>query len=391
MKRRVFKIIFMVLICGLLVLSISMNIFFYYIDIKPELEIRELQKIESQEVAQLKSIDDFHDKILEKNKEIIISGNRPEAPRLRISFNERKDKVLERNKSKPKPRFYYCEANKLLLSCLEDALLRNDVNLIHTIEVLFDTHIANVEIDHVHQSMCGSVAILLHKYTGDEKYKNYADKMFEWLKSQDTEYGILYVGPDGNINLIDGCGMFVPFLSLYAETYNDKTAEDLAIKQVEMFARYCVDFQTGIPVQMFCVQEPHVKGGDASWGRGTSWYVMGLCSIEDSLLSEYAQLCVRNLDSTLTVLWQRQGKFSQFIMDDSKEDLSATLPIIFYLNCKGCIELTKEDVLLYSKYMHDGLLYNSSASKMGARGYNPLSGPNVLSQAYILSLIDVVK
>ena len=63
MKRRVFKIIFMVLICGLLVLSISMNIFFYYIDIKPELEIRELQKIESQEVAQLKSIDDFHDKI----------------------------------------------------------------------------------------------------------------------------------------------------------------------------------------------------------------------------------------------------------------------------------------------------------------------------------------
>ena len=117
-----------------------------------------------------------------------------------------------------------------------------------------------------------------------QKYKAYATKMYRWIKSQDSLYGIVYHNLR-EISNVDGIGMCVPFLSAYSKTFNNKEAYQLALKQLNIYNEYGVDGDTGIPAQGYSITQPHIKLGSCNWGRGISWYLCGLSSVNIEDLS----------------------------------------------------------------------------------------------------------
>ena len=89
-------------------------------------------------------------------------------------------------------------------------------------------------------------------------------------------------------------------------------------------------------------------------------------------------------------LYNKNHSFGHFLGKKDR-DLSAELPILFYLSKKKLIKLTEKDILDYSLMCHNGIVYNSSSSNTGIIAYGTLCGPNVLSQAYMIRIITLYE
>lgn len=373
------------LLIFLFLVSILGNIAFFLADGVTYLRLRELADKNNTTYQICASIEEFRKLVFDENKKILFSGNRPEAPRFpnavfdRIKYNLGIDNDAF-------PFFYWGETNWLLTATLEDAILHKDEECIKQIETLFEDKIENYPIENVHQCMGGGVAILLHQRTGKEKYKAFADKMFEWCKIHDTQYGVLFAPI--NAQIIDGYGMFLPFINRYAKAYNDTTALNFAVKHVEIAAKYFIDDVGGLPSHIFSLSNSHVKHGSCNWGRGTSWFLSGLVDIDYSMLSDSALVQINKMDIALLSILKEFGQFNQFIGEQGEIDLTATLPILYYLSHKKLVKLTDKDLLIYSRYSDNGLLYHSSGSNSGSHGYCKYFGPNVFAQAFMLKLLN---
>lgn len=200
--------------------------------------------------------------------------------------------------------------------------------------------------------------------------------------------GIPYVTGAEDVNLVDGMGMYNPFLIYYSKTYNDTTAYKLAVKQAELFIKYAVDDETGICSHGYRMKAPFIKVGSANWGRGNSWFALGLCGIDIKDFSEQSRNKVKRFRQTMKALWLQDHKFAEFIGDDGKEDISVTLPILYYLVQSGTIRVSEKQILSYSRYMHDGVMYNGSGECGGLNHYSDYTGPSPLIQAMTLKLLN---
>lgn len=331
------------------------------------------------------SIEEFRKQVRDVNLNLLLTEKRPEAPIF-------PDGIVDRIKynlgfiNNNYPFFYWGEPNWLLVATLEDAILHNDKKSIIELEGLFKRSIENTPIDHVDQCMSGGAAILLHQQTGNRRYKDYADKMLKWCIEHDTNYGILY--RTGDAQLIDGYGMFLPFLNRYAKAYNDSVAMNLATKQVKIAIKYLVDPIGGIPVHGFSLFDSHYKQGNCNFGRGISWLLSGLIDFDYSTLNSSQLETICKMDQTLLYIFYNYHQFNQFVGESGRIDLTANLPILYYLVSKGQIQIKDEKILEYSKCSDKGLLYNSSASTSGKYFYSQNFGPNVLSQAFMLKLLN---
>lgn len=369
--------IFMLSLCG--------NVAFFLADGVTKLRLRDLNKKNNTTYSICSSIEEFRKQVYDVNLNILLTEKRPEAPVFQ-------DGVVDRImynlgcKNNTYPFFYWGEPNWLLVATLEDAILHNDKKSIMEMEEIFKRSIENIPIEHIGQCMCGNVAILLYQETGNKTYKSYADKMFEWCKKHDTQYGISDASYD--CQLIDGYGMYLPFLNKYANVFNDSTAFNLATKQVELATKYFIDEVGGLPAHIYSLSSPHIKQGSCNWGRGISWFLLGLVDIDYSLLSDSALMQINKMDTALCSVWNDFGQFNQFVGESGEIDLTATLPIIYYLSHKGLIKLESEDLLAYSRFSDCGLLYHGSCSNLGKHVYTPSFGPNILSQAFMLKLIN---
>lgn len=278
----------------------------------------------------------------------------------------------------------------LMYTMLESTSNSYDSTLISKIAKIFDEKVMNEPIYEVDQSLFGISAIILYKQTKMDKYKTYANNLFHWLQKRDTPLGIPY-RPNIDINLIDGLGMYNPFLIYYSKAYNDSSAYKLAIKQSELFIKYAVDAETGICSHGYRIIPPYIKVGSSNWGRGNSWYVLGICDININDLSPLAKHKISLLNKTLIELWNKEQSFSRYIGENGKEDISTTLPILYYLHKHALIKLTKKQVLNYSKYMHDGIMYNGSGECGGSNHYSDYSGSSPLTQAMMILLINTIQ
>ena len=96
-------------------------------------------------------------------------------------------------------------------------------------------------------------------------------------------------------------------------------------------------------------------------------------------------------NNNICALWNDKHCFGQFVGEGEKKDLSAELPIIYYLFKSNLLHITKNDILEYGKFLHDGIMYNSSSSNSGIIRYGTNIGPNILAQAFMLKLLNEVK
>lgn len=271
---------------------------------------------------------------------------------------------------------------------LNQAIKKNDAKTIAYIEEHFRDNVLNIEIQKVDQSPNGIVALMLYDKTKKKEYKQYAYRMYEWLKKQNTECGIPYnAKSDFKHCLVDGLGMFNPFLTYFSKHENNKEAYNLALQQIELYTRYGCDAETGIPAHAYRRKAPHIKMGSINWGRGASWYALGLIGLDVKDLSAEAQIKVKRFNATMLELYKQNKGFSQFNCQEPSVDLSATLPILWYFQKKNIYTPTEKELLQFSRYMHDTILYNNSGDTRYLNRYNEYSGPFAMSQGVMLLLL----
>ena len=256
------------------------------------------------------------------------------------------------------------------------------------IKEIFEHHVLKEKITIVDQAQCGMVALLLYQKTREKKYKDYADSLYHFLISRVNDYGLPYRDGANQDILVDTIGMAIPFLIEYSQMFpvSDAFAYDI----VEKFVKYGTDYETGLPAFGFYTIKPYIKRGACNWGRGSAWYVIGLSYIDKARLSDTAISQIEKLEKTLVYLYNKNHSFGHFLGKKDR-DLSAELPILFYLSKKKLIKLTEKDILDYSLMCHNGIVYNSSSSNTGIIAYGTLCGPNVLSQAYMIRIITLYE
>ncbi len=124
----------------------------------------------------------------------------------------------------------------------------------------------------------GMALIDLHQATGEERYKQAADKIAAYLFHHETdEAGSLPYRPGQQNGYIfaDGIGMICPFLCKYGSTYGDMNAVNLAVTQIRNFIDYGMDSKTGLPYHGY-QYESGVKYGIIGWGRAVGWLMIGM-------------------------------------------------------------------------------------------------------------------
>ena len=131
---------------------------------------------------------------------------------------------------------------------------------------------------YVDDVVSGMALIDLHQITGEEKYKEAAHEMLQFLLNheRDEAGSFPYRPKQGNGYIFaDMIGMVCPFLCKYGSTYGDNTATNLAITQIQNYISYGMDEKTGLPYHGY-QYESGVKYGIIGWGRAVGWLMIGM-------------------------------------------------------------------------------------------------------------------
>jgi hypothetical protein len=373
-KVRKFVLLFLFLF------SIFGNLLFFFSSILFDFNIRRINQINWRENTLFSDVELFRSSLVKGAKEMLRTGMVDYVPQNNGTIRENLEFNLKGFADNSPLSFY---ANGWLLwVCVENA---NNKDEITECRELFREKIQLSSNFSVDQALFGVSALRLYEYTQNVEYLMYADSLYGWLKSHDTNYGIPY-NVHSNCNLIDGLGMFNPFFIRYSKVRGCEESYNLALKQIDVFAKYCCDKETGIPSHGFLTERPYLKVGSANWGRGCGWFAMGLLGVDYSDLNEETRKVVDKFDNSVRTLYIENKFFTQFIGQQGDVDLSATLPLIYYLKCKKLISLNEKDILEYSKYCHDGYMYNSSGDTESLNRYNRYMGGFPLTQAIMAFL-----
>ena len=166
------------------------------------------------------------------------------------------------------------------------------------------------------------------------------------MDSIDNVEGLVLYSEGTTEQHVDAIGLVCPFLYYYANTFNCKHAQDVGRKMCEEYVRWGSDPITGIPVQTYDINN-HVNLNHSNWGRGISWYLMGVLQMKssDSIVKERVAL----LETTL--LLQKNHLYHQYFSQGGIPDMSATIPVVYYLISKGRLTLSKKELTgLFSPY-----------------------------------------
>lgn len=131
---------------------------------------------------------------------------------------------------------------------------------------------------YVDDIVSGEALIDLHQVTGEEKYKQAAEAMVQFLyhHERDAAGSFLYRPKQENQYIFaDMIGMVCPFLCKYGNVYGDKNAINLAVIQIRNFIEYGMDEKTGLPYHGYHY-ESGVKYGIIGWGRAAGWLMLGM-------------------------------------------------------------------------------------------------------------------
>ena len=186
-------------------------------------------------------------------------------------------------------------------------------------------------------ALSGMALIDLHQITGDERYKEAACKMAEYLYQHKTDRaGSLCYRPGQQNHYIfaDGIGMVCPFLCKYGSTYGVGNAINLAMTQIQNFIDFGMDARSGLPYHGY-QYESGIKYGIIGWGRAVGWLMMGmsesLAYLDKSRPEyEYVKQTYRRLVDKVEAYQLENGLYSwQLGAKEGPVDTSATAMILY--------------------------------------------------------------
>ena len=214
----------------------------------------------------------------------------------------------------------------------------------------------------VRNDQCAYGCILLDLYNkyGDNKYKKIVDKMVNRLDSIDKTDGIVKYREYVHRQDVDCIGLVCPFLNMYSQIFKDNRTNEISAKMINQYARYGMDYYTGLPSQAYDTKSK-IKIGYANWGRGCGWLCLGLSNVNKNYLDSISLKRISTLDSTLISMAPLYGQYLGQ-ENESNIDMSSTIFILYYLKTKNIINLSKKEFInVISTYVSsDGFIkYNS--------------------------------
>lgn len=270
----------------------------------------------------------------------------------------------------------YGEYGFLMWMTLKTAHNKNYLDLSKLIKNRFDEFFLSknqVLIERPDQSIYGCIAIELYKKSKDIKYKYFADEIYKKLKNRVNSYGVIPYKKKSENQEVDVLGFVVPFLSLYSKTFNNSSAMDYSVKLIEEFIKYGVDGKTGLPSQSYNFKYK-IKLGYSNWSRGFGWYALALSHVDYDLFPDSEKNRILLFENTIYNLFKENMSLSQFQGRKQKYniDMSATMPILYFLIVKEKIKLNKVHFInFFSKYvMSNGQVgFNSAGIQYKENGF----------------------
>lgn len=190
-----------------------------------------------------------------------------------------------------------------------------------------------ISIFHVDHIMNGYSLLYVYEKTGDEKYRQAADKLYQWILNYAEEMGnpLPYRKHHPTHIYVDGLGMIVPFLCRYGAMFHEQEAIQLGIKQILDFLKYGMDKNTGLPYHGFDTKTK-VKQGIIGWGRAVGWLMLSMADSMEYLPEEKEKEEIKNafqkLMKSVFPYMREDGYFSwQLSAMEGPKDTSATAMI----------------------------------------------------------------
>ncbi len=142
----------------------------------------------------------------------------------------------------------------------------------------------------------GKLLFLLYRHTGADRYQKAAELLKKQLQTQPrtAEGGFWHKQIYPRQMWLDGIYMASPFCAEFAQTFNDPTGFDEAVRQITLIERHTRDARTGLLYHGWDESKrerwanPRTGCSACFWGRAVGWYLMALVDVLDFLPPNHA-------------------------------------------------------------------------------------------------------
>lgn len=381
----------------ILTLSVIINLIFFSVDILPVWR----QKIEKRQMQSSVGIEDNN----ELEKQIIdASLIMAKSEEHFMPFQEQApflDEIEKFQNKKENPHPWFDHPKGLLFSGLTAyAMAKKDTLLMQEIANTFDNRVLDnwdqiKDMVIVDQIPFGVAALDLFLFSGDPKYRNFADELY--LKMSDLvtinlgKSLIFYRKNQSNkAYIVDTLGMVCPFLIRYGNLFNQEASIKLAFEQLQYYTFNGLDKDSFLPSHAI-YQINDIKVGPHNWGRGIGWYFFPMSEYYKYVDKEIFNVELNGLLESLKVLKTEKGVWNQFPGTSNKFDASPTVMYMYGINNIHPGTYSREKVYyLLKPHIYNGVIGPTSGGAFGINNYSRTFGQSELTQGIFLMLLSTV-
>lgn len=126
-------------------------------------------------------------------------------------------------------------------------------------------------VEHIDVALLGYS--ILQKHPNPLEIKEQMDVIYnKILLTKENDETIPYRANNKDIRFVDTIGLVCPFLVKYGFVYNDKSAIELAEKQIREYSSF-INPLTKTPPHAYNISQ-NIPLGVFDWGRGIGWYIL---------------------------------------------------------------------------------------------------------------------
>lgn len=334
-----------------------------------------------------------------KNKRAIMSFNDEDSLYVKLA---RVKAWLKRDNRHKNYAYFNFPLAFLLLGLLDRYESSGDTKLLEDIEQKCTELVSSsgqliFTFDKVDQAMFGLVFLRLYTIARAKKYLTASNEIYKNVLSYVGDDDIVRYRKGVDVAFIDTIGLVCPFLIMYADITDCKSARVLAEKQVDHVLDTGLDKDGILPFHAVDLNL-NAPLGSINWGRGIGWWVLGLAPLAAKSDKDHPNKYFTALQKILAFLERARldnEYWPQFIghTNDNTIDSSATLMFLLATQQAGIRDIESQELLSVIGRCVDssGKVINASGDTIYINKYSRVKGASELAQGLMLSLISEVS
>lgn len=334
-----------------------------------------------------------------KNKRAIMSFNDEDSLYVKLA---RVKAWLKRDNRHKNYAYFNFPLAFLLLGLLDRYESSGDTKLLEDIEQKCTELVSSsgqliFTFDKVDQAMFGLVFLRLYTIAQAKKYLTASNEIYKNVLSYVGDDDIVRYRKGVDVAFIDTIGLVCPFLIMYADITDCKSARVLAEKQVDHVLDTGLDKDGILPFHAVDLNL-NAPLGSINWGRGIGWWVLGLAPLAAKSDKDHPNKYFTALQKILAFLERARldnEYWPQFIghTNDNTIDSSATLMFLLATQQAGIRHIESQELLSVIGRCVDssGKVINASGDTIYINKYSRVKGASELAQGLMLSLISEVS